>query len=210
MKDKALRTTIIAIMCTTFSLYAEIDTNKVDWTSTGSVLFYLDELVSEFGSAKKVSRPDLAYIKVPVNDLLRMALEFDITTNDYDAAASMIARKEEVLRLIASLPSFSARGTNRVVITAFLAKVQPLKDTPRGKPVPPPILINPFDIKPNDPPERIAEIKGFNEVIATNNAFRVAIYEEDHSRRKFYKKLDSLHWFLHSFIPISAPRQPTR
>lgn len=206
MSHKAIYSAIIVVICLTLSINAEINTNNIEWASTESVLVYLDELVSEFGTAKKVPREYLGHIKVSVNDLWQKGLEFEIQTNDYGNAATLISHREEELRLIARFPSFSAYGTNRVLVASFLERMRKVKNAPRDKPLPPPVIFKPIEAKPDDPLERIEEIRRHNEIIASNNAARIMAYENDQVKRHFYRKLDSFYSFLDSFIPISLSR----
>ncbi len=93
--------------------------------------------------------------------------------------------------------------TPRGMVTEIPEKIRPIKDAPRDKPLPPPppaSFMSPLEIKPNDSPDRIKEVMGINETIASNYAARVASYQEDKVKRAFFREFDSFYNQLHVFV----------
>ena len=94
MNNKALCSACLAVLSITFSVYAEIDTNKVDWTSAEATVEYISALTDEYPLHNTIPRSMLAPIRIPAHELWRECLNFEIPTNDLKTAAVLVLKKK--------------------------------------------------------------------------------------------------------------------
>lgn len=179
---------IIAFVCRGEFQY----TNQVDWASAPSVIGYLDALLVEKGSSCNVEDSDLTNIVVSAIDIWRECLNFNVDTNQYQQSAEMLRLREKELFVIMRMQPVLKSHSGYAAATNCLARLKPMKDIGRGRPLPRPLL-NIAHVATNATERDLCQIAAINTARSNSYHSALASYRRDQQKREFYLALFSFY-----------------